>query len=242
MHSYFVYNGINSRDMGVYLDAPAPVMRGKKRVTDVTVLGRSGTLSLSEGEDEEIYEPYTVGLILRARDSASRIYRWLQGQGTVTFSTEPDRVQKCSVVNQVQMKKISHHLNWYEGTVQFFCQPLKGALHEADESVAAGAYVTNLGDLIERPVITLTGGYGNINVGFKNGNTVTVLSIEGLAQSYGGCIVDCDAKMLLSLDGQTLLTNLTSGTFPFIKPGTAQFRISGSHYGTITIGRRQRWL
>lgn len=240
MFSYFVWNGINSRDMGIYLDAPAPVMRGKERTVDVKVLGRAGTLTLTEGED--IYEPYTQQLILRAREDAHPVSKWLRGEGWVTFSPEPERKQRARVINQTSFKRVSRHLNWYEGTVQFYCQPLKRAVHEAEYAIISTASVTNLGDVTERPVITLTGAYGDITLGFKNGDVIEPLYINGLDESYGGCVVDGEARQLLSLDGQTLLTNLTSGAFPFIEPGVAQFRMMGSTTGTATIGRRQKWL
>lgn len=236
MHSYFAWNNINSLSMGIYLDAPAPIMRGKERVSEAVVLGRSGTLLLGQGEDN--YEPYTVNLLLRARAPVAEIYRWLRGDGFVTFSGEPDRKQAARVLNQVQFKKISYNLNWYEGTVAFYCQPYKRALHEAEYAIVSGATVKNLGDLREEPMITLTGAYGDLSVGFGG----SLLSIEDLDQSYGGCVVDCGARALLSLDGQTLLTNLTSGEFPSAAPGVSTFHLIGSHAGTATIRRRQRWL
>lgn len=240
MYSYFVWNNISSRTMGIYLDAPAPVIRGKERMTEAVVLGQAGTQLLSQGEDN--YEPYTQQLILRSPAPASSVYRWLRGDGFVTFSEEPDRKQRARVINQVQLKKVSRHLNWYEGTVAFYCQPLKGLIHEPEYEIVSSATVRNLGDVTERPVITLEGAYGDITLGFKNGSVIEPLYITGLDQSFGGCIVDSGAHALISLDGQTLLTNLTSGKFPFIKPGVAEYRMIGSHTGTATIGRRQRWL
>lgn len=240
MFSYFVWNGVNSRDMGIYLDAPAPVIRGKERTVDATVLGRAGTLTLTEGED--IYEPYTQQLILRAREDAHEVSKWLRGSGWVSFSAEPEKRQQARVINQISFKKMSRHLSWYEGTVAFHCQPLKRLVHEGEYAIVHAASVTNLGDVTERPVITLTGAYGDISLGFAHGSAIELLTITGLDEDYGGCVVDCGARQLLSLDGKTLLTNLTGGVFPFIEPGTAEFRLTGSHAGTATIGRRQQWL
>lgn len=237
MFSYFVWNNVSSRAMGIYLDAPAPILRGKERMSEAVVLGKAGTLLLSQGEDN--YEPYTVTVTLRAPGPVSSVYRWLRGDGYVTFSGEPDRKQAARVINQVQFKRISHHLNWYEGAVAFYCQPLKSLIHEPEYEIVSAATVRNLGDVAERPVITLTGAYGDFSVGFGD----SLLTVEGLNQSYGGCIVDSGAQALLSLDGQTLLTNLTSGEFPAIPAGgMPAFVLSGSHTGTATIGRRQRWL
>jgi phage-related protein len=234
--SYFVFNGVNSRDMGVYLANPAPIMRGKERVTEQTVLGLAGTLTLPDGEDN--YEPYVQQLVLRAREPISEISKWLRGDGYVTFSGEPDRKQKARVINQTQFKKISRHLTYWEGTVQFRCQPLKEALHEAEYAVSNGAAITNLGDVTERPVFTFTGAYGNFTVS-AGGKT---LAITGLDQDLGGCVIDCGAGYVLSYDKTQLITNLSGGEFPELKPGQNTLTLTGSHLGTVTIGRRQRWL
>lgn len=237
MHSYFIWDNVNSLTMGIYLDGPAPVIRGKERMTEAVVLGRAGTLLLSQGEDN--FEPYTQQLILRSPAPVGSVFRWLRGDGYVTFSCEPDRKQAARVINQVQFKKVSRHLNWYEGTVAFYCQPFKRLIHEPEYAIVSGATVWNLGDIRERPVITLTGAYGDFTVGFGD----SLLTVEGLNQSYGGCVVDSGAQALLSLDGQTLLTNLTGGEFPTIPAGEGPaFILNGSHTGAATIGRRQRWL
>ena len=163
MYSYFIWNGVHSRDMGIYLSGPAPIMRGKERVSNMTVLGRAGTLTLTEGED--VYEPYTVQLTVRAREPINTVYKWLRGSGYVTFSGEPDVRQPARIINQVQLTKISKHLSYWEGAVQFMCQPLKELIHEPEYAVTNGATLVNLGDVTEKPVFTLEGAYGNIALG-----------------------------------------------------------------------------
>ena len=236
MFSYFIWNGVHSRDMGIYLSGPAPIMRGKERVSNMTVLGRPGTLTLTEGED--VYEPYTVQLTVRAREPINTVYRWLRGSGYVTFSGEPDVRQPARIVGQVQLTKISKHLSYWEGNVQFYCQPLKELIHEPEYAVTNGAQLVNLGDVTEKPVFTFDGAYGDIALGIGDSELV----IANLPQEAGGCVVDCDAGYVLSFDRTQLLTNLSAGDFPTIPVGTSTLRIGGSHTGTVTIGRRQRWL
>lgn len=235
MFSYFIFNGVHSRDMGIYLAAAAPIMRGKERVTNATVLGRAGTLTLPEGED--VYEPYTQQIVVRAKDPQA-VTAWLRGDGYITFSTDPDRRQKCRVVNQLQYKKISKHLEWYESQVQIYCQPLKELIHEPEYAYVSGGTLTNLGDTVERPVLTLTGAYGDLAVS-GGGKTLT---ITGLDQELGGCVIDSGANALLSYDKTQLITNLTAGEFPVLPVGASSIQITGAHAGTATIWRRQRWV
>lgn len=237
MYSYFVFNSIDSRDMGVYLAAPAPIMRGKKRVVQATVLGRAGALLLPEGED--VYEPYTQQLILRAREPVHDISKWLSGDGWVTFSGEPDYKQPATVIDQMQFKKVSHHIPYWEATVAFLCQPLKRLVHERTQGVVSGGTLVNLGDVNERPLITLTGASGDIAITVGEQEP---LVITGLDASYGGCVIDCDAMELLSLDKSELLTRLTAGVYPYLPVGRSTLYAAGSAPGTITVARREQWL
>lgn len=235
MFSYFIFNGVHSRDMGIYLAAAAPIMRGKERVINTTVLGRGGTLTQTEGED--VYEPYTQQLVVRVRDPQA-VIKWLRGDGYITFSTDPDKRQRCRVVNQMQYKRTSKHLEWYEAQVQFYCQPLKELIHEPEYAYVSGATLTNLGDTTEKPVLTLEGAYGDLAVS-GGGKT---LAITGLDQELGGCVIDSGANALLSYDKTQLITNLTAGEFPALPVGRSAIIISGAHTGNATIGRRQRWV
>ena len=234
--SYFIWNGIHSRDMGIYLSGAAPILRGKERVATPTVPGRAGTLTLAEGDD--VYEPYTVQIVLRVKEPVSEALKWLRGDGYVTFSGEPDRRQKARIVSQMQFKPISKHLHYREGTVAFYCQPLKEALYEDEYTVTSGAKITNLGDVSEKPIFTLSGAYGNFTLS-AGGRT---LAVTGLDQDLGGCVIDCDAACVLSYDKTQLITNLSGGEFPALPVGESTLVLTGDHLGTVTIGRRQRWL
>lgn len=237
MFSYFVFNGVNSRDKGIYLASAPVIMRGKERVTSVMPLGRSGSLTLAEGED--VYEPYTLSVVVRSKDPAPNVYSWLRGEGYVTFSGEPDKKQLARVINQAQFKRVSTLLEWWEAQIAFTCQPLKELLHEPEYTVINGASLVNLGDTAEKPLFTLQGAYGDLSVAIGT----TELRIAGLPQELGGCVIDCDALSVLSYDKTQLITNLSSGDFPTVpKHATATLSLTGSHLGTVRVRRRQRWV
>ena len=56
MQSYFVWNNIDSRTMGLISKAHAPIVRPEERVQHVAIPGRSGDLTELEGND--IYNSY----------------------------------------------------------------------------------------------------------------------------------------------------------------------------------------
>ena len=47
--AYFIYNGKDSRDMGVILESLPPITRPKRRMETLTIPGRNGTLCIDEG-------------------------------------------------------------------------------------------------------------------------------------------------------------------------------------------------
>ena len=51
MQSYFVWNGADSRSMGIITKAHAPLIRPEERVNHVQIPGRSGDLTETEGKN-----------------------------------------------------------------------------------------------------------------------------------------------------------------------------------------------
>ena len=86
MGAYFIYNGINSKDMGVILKELPPIIKPKRRMEIIQVPGRNGTLHI----DENCYEPISISLecTLKSNIDARSITNWLTNFGTITFSDE----------------------------------------------------------------------------------------------------------------------------------------------------------
>ena len=83
MQSYFIFKGMDSRTMDVRMSGPAPIVRGEERVSHVTIPGRPGELTLTEGSGargavgsrmKKAYNPdvvYMEGLLQKALDNPS---------------------------------------------------------------------------------------------------------------------------------------------------------------------------
>ena len=79
--SYFIWNDIDCRSLGVKLAAPVPIVRPEERVQHIEIPGRSGDLTLVEGEN--IYNSYiqTASLLVKGGTRIREIYDWLRGSG-----------------------------------------------------------------------------------------------------------------------------------------------------------------
>lgn len=231
MRSWFIWNDIDSRAMGVILESEPSLQRAKERVSQVAIAGRSGMLTLTEGDG--IYDGYiqSVSIAVKGQSNMRHILKWLSGDGYVTFSNDSIHRQKARIINAMTFTRVSPLLDYYKGQAQFYCDPYKEDIGESVQTVTSSAAIVNVGDIAELPLIEVIGS-GNI--------TLTVndkpFALTGIVN---GCIVDCEACEVLSLDGKELITTRSSGAFPSFDVGRNSFAIEG---GAANIHRRQRYL
>ena len=234
--SYFIWKNADCRSKGVTLAAPAQIVRGEERVSHVTIPGRAGELTLTEGDD--IYQSYiqTVTIQMRGGMRVREILDWLKGEGYITFSGEPDRRQKARVIGAVSLNRHSRNSDYWTGEVQFYCEPLKELLNPTTtEITSSGSTVANAGDVKSRPKITATASSTSMTI-TANGKTLTITGVT----SGNQYIIDCEAGMVTNAAGTENLTANSSGNFPELLPGGNE--ITGSGWSKLVFDRRERFL
>lgn len=245
MLPWFIWNGTDSRQMGLVISTPAR-MYPAERVESITIPGRPGSILRLEGEG--IYDPYTLSIQAANRRTVnpSTLLAWLRGSGELVLSTEPDRVYSARILNGGQLGCLFSGV--YQGDVQFLCQPLRGQYPpEPVVSVTASSTVTSLvlynpGDVPARCHYT------------AEGTDDVILSLDGepvfeivFPESPGGTVlVDTDAGQAL-LDGLTPenYANHVSGSYRgmWIPPGSHTITWSGTgSLATLTVQPRWRWI
>lgn len=234
--SYFIWNGMDCRNMGVTLAGPVAIVRPEERVKHVEIPGRSGDLTQVEGEN--VYNSYiqTATIQVKGGYRVRDVYRWLRGAGYVTFSGEPDRRQPARIIGAITLDKHSHNLDTWVGEVQFYCQPLKELLREETvEITTSGTTIFNAGDVTETPKIKLTASGGNATITI-GGNTTLLLSLT----SGVNYVLDSETQEMITLSGGSSVTNLTVGEFPMIPVGSQA--VTGTGWSKLEITRRERFL
>ena len=231
--SWFIWNDIDCRSMGIVQADAVPIVRGEERVQHVTIPGRAGELTLTEGAD--IYQSYiqTVSLSVIGGYRVRDVYDWLRGSGFVTFSGEPDRKQKARVIGAITLEKISKNMDAWRGEVQFYCEPLKMLLTAKSTSVSNGSTVINTGDVVERPAISFKAGSTSATIGC-GGKTLTMTGLT----ANNVYLIDSDAEIFTYRD--TNMTANTSGGFPVLNVGSNTF--SCTNASAVTIYRREKFL
>ena len=216
---WFKWNGTQSTDKGIIMNAPTPIIKPEERVTHVTIPGRSGELTLTEGD--MIHQSYiqTVHIAVHEASAVPGVEKWLCGSGTVIFSSQPGLCQEARLIGAVELEKHSRNLDWWEGDVQFYCSPVKYDVNETPITVTtSGTGISNPGDMTAYPLIEITGsGAVTVRCGGK------LLTIPGCES---GWVIDSEAEWIRS--GNTPLGGVCSGEFPVLTPGANSIEFTGS--------------
>ena len=233
MQSYFIWRGIDSRNMGVILRRAAPLIRPEERVEHLTIPGLSGDLTVTEGQD--IYNSYiqTLEISVRGGWRVRDVYRWLRGSGKVVFSSDPDKQQDARIIGAVTLNKVSRNLDNWAGSVQWYCQPLKERIYPVTRTLTAAGTLQVDGDVPTRPRITVTPSGSTVSLAV-NGNTFTITG------TTSGVDVVLDSYTRTALVGTTNVTKNTTGGFPTFEPGANT--IGGSGWSSLAIDPRERFL
>lgn len=232
MKYWFKWNGVSSDTMGIMLQEMPQIIRPEERIEHVTIPGRAGEVTLTEGND--IYNSYiqTIHMAISSAANVSAAEKWLRGSGYVEFCCQSGKKQQARVINSVEFTKHSRNSSWWEGDVQFYCYPLKEDTTSTPVEVASsGTTVNNPGDVVSRPLITVTGS-GNVTITI-GGKTI---SITGLSSGWK---IDSDLQWVL--DGTTPKQGVYTGDFPVFNPGNNTVAWTGS-ITKLTIDGRWRYL
>ena len=228
----FTWNNVLSTSEGIIMQDMPKIIRPEERVNHITIPGRSGELTETEGTD--VYNSYiqSVPIAVNSLSNVKAIEKWLRGSGYVTFCNESNRKQRARVINAVTFTKHSKNSSWYEAEVQFYCDPLKEAINETSvEITSSGATITNPGDVESRPLITITGS-GDITIRIND----RALALESVVSGWK---VDSDLEWVI--DGTLPLSGVCTGDFPRIRTGESAVQWTGS-VTKLTILPRWRYL
>lgn len=229
---WFKWNGTRSDDKNIILNAAPQIVKPEERVQHVTIPGRAGELTVTEGEN--IFNSYiqTIGIAVHQASNVPVVENWLKGSGKVTFSSQPGLEQEARVIGAVTLEKHSRHTDWWEGDVQIYCSPIKRDVNEEDVTkTSSGTTLNNPGDMVAYPLIAITGS-GAVTV-TAGGKTLTIPNCTS------GWVIDSENEWILS--GATPQGNVCSGDFPVLQKGSNTISWTGS-ITKLVITPRFRYL
>ena len=218
--------------MGLLVTSLPPITKPKMRSRIDTIDGRDGS-EVTELGFEAYNKPVKIGLT-RNYD-VDNIINWLNGEGNIQFSNEPDKYYKVKVLDQIDFDKL---LKYKTATVNFYAQPFKYSATERTKTISTtgltSTEIRNSGNYFSKPTITFTG-TGTINVSV-NGLQSCVLNLGATSESI---TLDTDKQEAYS--GTTLKNRQMQGKFPTLAVGKNVISWTGN-LAKIDITHYSRWL
>ena len=211
MADWFAWNGVKCTDYGIYVLNHPAISRPKERVTTQVVPGRSGTLTITEGDC--VYDEFIATCECIAPNPASipAFSAWLHGSGVVMFGNRPTGYYNARVNNQIDFETVVRGRSHRKFTVNFRCQPFFYLLNTPDIVLNAPGQVVNQGTVFAEPIITVEG-TGDIDLIIGE----VIFGISGLASSI---TIDVPQRLAYHV-GINLTGLLTGDEWPTVPVGT----------------------
>ena len=228
--AWFEFNGVRCDQRHVRLmdipKRPIPAEQGEM----IQIDGRSGFLWKSK---RQARNPIVISVECSTLDgwTADELSGWLQGEGLLRFSDEPDWAYRARVCEEFARESMFFGFDRQVFTVPFNCQPHRYIYPAAAADVLTSPRVVdNLGTAYSRPRITIEG----------SGDMVVYVGGYEIRISGGGVIVDSELMECLELDGVMLANQRVQlDDFPQISPYGAYVSWEGS-VSKVTIEGRWR--
>lgn len=129
---WFEWNGVRCTEYGMHVLGQPSIISAAERVSNEEIPGRSGSLTLLEGDN--IFDDITLAVTCVIDspyetvegESVSRIAKicgWLRGNGEIKFANQPDGYYKGRMSSQISFDKIVSGDPHMAFQVQFRCQP-----------------------------------------------------------------------------------------------------------------------
>lgn len=204
------FNNMNSfDDFGLAIERRPIIPTPKRRINQITVSGRNGTLTEDEGTYEDIEIPIEFAMVDKDNmyDKSRIIKNWLSGNGNLVISDDTERVYKVKFVRVSDIDRFMIIVGRFTAT--FVCEPF--AYSNIDEKIVITTPTTvyNPGTYKSSPYIKVNG-TGTIDLSI-NGTAIKLTGVDGY--------IEIDSEIGECYKGNTPLNNKMSGEFPNLQPG-----------------------
>ena len=196
------------------------------------VPGRSGSLTVLEGD--AVYDDLvlTAQCIVENLERHEEIASYLRGSGRATFANRPEGYYEARIVNQIPFEKILRGNSHRTFAVNFRCKPFWYAENAPAITVTqSGSFVTNPGNVYAEPVITV---YGSGAITLMVG--LTIIELEGISGN-----ITLNSALQEAYSGITSMNSAMSGEFPVLLPGANAISWTGN-VSKVVIEPHWRYL
>ena len=239
MRNYIELNGQNSNELtGLLIQSLPPISQPKIRTNIEEIDGRDGDIITKLG-----YSAYnkeiTIGLYGNYDVDQVIAYFTNNQNGKVTFSNEIDKYYIYEILEQIDFERL---IRYKTATVKVHVQPFKYSNVESLKSFAITSQtsinITNTGNYISKPVITITG-TGTINLSLNNEQ----LFVIDLGETSTQIALDIANMNAYNPTNNVFMNRSVTGNYDnfVLKVGKNTISWTGT-ITQITINNYSRWI
>lgn len=237
--SYFLYNGIDSREFGILEGVPMPPANDEI-VKTVETTGHTSDAYYTTGRYDHKEIPVVLGI--KDKSKLRALYSWLTTTGSLMFSTELDKYYKV-----IKVEKTPERMSVRFGKVSitFTVEPFAYAISPTQINLTeATDYMTvpNVGTMYSAPEIRFvpTAEQVTINV---NGKDFVVSGLAEQVSNQNTVIIDCDLEVVYYIQSNQKIdiTYKSKYNFPLLHTGDNYIKHDGN-ISSMAINVKERWL
>lgn len=243
MKPYFIYKGVNSRDMGISILKLPPRIKPERRGEMLNVPGRHGFLF----ESDNAYNSKTLEIECtflppdgKTQDEIDTLIKeilvWLDGSSELIFSDYPNYYYDATIINSIPIERLFKRYRRF--IVTFEVQPFsKSKIPVIVDKITTSEQTINVSTYYDTPLIVNLEATGNIEIHIND----TIMHLTELEVP-----IVIDGELMNVSDGNgTNLNNHMTGDFPKLKPGENTISIlcdESSTFTRMTLEYRSLWL
>lgn len=228
--AYFIFDGLNSSDYGVYISAGMAFSDAEDDFEKVEIPGRSGDLLIPKNRFRNRSGKYPAFIFARDEEGLSKKVETFRnaigskrGYYKLFDSYNPDSYMLAAYAGGLEVSPKSRN-RVAEFDVQFDCKPQRFLMTGDNEiEYTADGTIHNPTLFSSKPLLAISG-YGTLTIGDY---TVEITGTAGTVM-----YIDCDIMEAYSFTGQTRIsrnTDVETGPyFPELKPGLNEISMDAS--------------
>lgn len=230
--AHFIWNDIDSRSKNIIVNKLPDRVKAQKRSEKITVPGRNGYLTQSDGT----YEPIALSIecTLKSGADINDVINWLDGSGLLSFSNDLDNEYEASIINAIPLTVVLKRYRSF--MILFDCQPFLKSKTQSTVTITSPALTaskTVIGNRNTNPIMTLTG-TGSFNITVNN-KVLYLLNVTNIV---------IDSEMLNCTENGVNANSKMNGEFPILKTGvnTISIAIVSGTFTTLVTTYFDRYL
>ena len=235
--SYFLFNGIDSRSLGLLVSRPVFRPSWAREVSEISAPGR--TRKIMQESKTYANANMTINTVITDTEKLNEIYAALSGYGPLQLSSRPEEYLKV-YVNPLIPEAVA--LRTAELPISFLCEPFAHAVEPTVVTLASGLnLINNAGSIFSAPEIrfTATGEQVTVRV---NGLDFIVNLTE--AEQGKEIIINCEDEVAYYVNDSDQMISINARTFndyPLLHTGENGVELVGT-VSAAEINVKERWL